>query len=67
MRIVGAGDERSERHPPALNFHVPLIRDFAEAVINKREPCVDGETGRMVAMIEEKIYARGGENEGEPG
>ncbi len=67
MRIVGAGDERSERHPPALNFHVPLIRDFVEAVINKREPCVDGETGRMVAMIEEKIYARGGENEGEPG
>jgi predicted dehydrogenase len=67
MRIVGAGAERIERHPPALNFHVPLIRDFVEAVINKREPWVDGETGRVVAMIEEKIYARDGENQGEPG
>jgi len=28
---------------------------------------VGGQTGRMVAMIEEKIYAKGGENQGEPG
>jgi predicted dehydrogenase len=57
MRIVSREGERCERHPPDANLHAPLISDFVDAVINDREPAVMGETGRLVAMIEEKIYA----------
>lgn len=45
-----------ESHPPAANFHEPLIRDFADAVFTNRTPMVDGEVGRMVALTEEAIY-----------
>jgi predicted dehydrogenase len=58
MRVVSAEGERSETHPPNSNLHLPLIADFVDAVINDREPLVNHETGRMVAMVEEKIYAR---------
>lgn len=58
MRVVCAAGERCETHPPNPNLHLPLIEDFVDAVINDREPLVNQETGRMVAMIEEKIYAR---------
>ena len=57
MRIVSRQGERGENHPPDANLHAPLIRDFAEAVLTGREPLVNSETGRMVAMIEEQIYA----------
>jgi predicted dehydrogenase len=57
MRVVCAAGERSETHSPNPNLHLPLIKDFADAVINDREPFVNHETGRMVAMIEEEIYA----------
>ena len=58
MRIVTAGGERTEAHPPAANIHQPLIDDFVDAVINDREPRVGGEIGKMVAEIEERIYSR---------
>lgn len=48
--------ERLEALPPAANFHQPLIDDFAQAVIEDREPQVDGEIGREVTRIEEAIY-----------
>ncbi|NOT46575.1 MAG: Gfo/Idh/MocA family oxidoreductase, partial [Acidobacteria bacterium] len=50
--------ERNESHPPHANIHQPLIEDFADAVRTGREPRVGGETGRMVAAIEDKIYGR---------
>lgn len=56
MRVRGSGGERVEHHPPSANLHLPLIQDFVEAVLTKREPLVDGEIGRMVAEIEEKLY-----------
>jgi predicted dehydrogenase len=58
MRIMSGDEERREDHPPQPNLHEPLIRDFVNAVIDDREPSVNGETGRMVAMITEKIYGR---------
>ncbi len=58
MRIVTAGGERTEAHPPAANIHQPLIDDFVDAVMNDREPRVGGEIGKMVAEIEERIYSR---------
>jgi hypothetical protein len=53
--VCGA-EERWETHSPHPNLHLPLIEDFVDAVINDREPLVNHETGRTVAMIEEKIY-----------
>jgi len=66
MRVLTDKGERSESHPPEPNFHEPLIRDFVDAVMNKREPGVGGDTGRMVAMMEEAIYATNREHDGEP-
>ena len=56
LRVVSTQDERIESHPPAANWHAPLIQDFVAAVFDDREPTVNGETGRSVAMIEERIY-----------
>ena len=56
LRVVGTQDDRIESHPPAANWHAPLIQDFVAAVLDDREPAVNGEIGRSVAMIEEQIY-----------
>jgi predicted dehydrogenase len=48
--------ERTESHPPHANIHLPLIEDFADAVLKHRDPRVGGETGRSIAMLEDQIY-----------
>ena len=54
---VTTGDGvRSETHPPHSNLHLPLIDDFTRAVIERREPAVDGPMGREVARVIEEIY-----------
>lgn len=58
IKIKTAAGEHEESHPPAANFHVPLIEEFADAVLNGREPRVSGETGRLIAGLEDEIYAR---------
>jgi predicted dehydrogenase len=57
MRIVSEKGERTESHPPAANFHQPLIDEFIGAILEDREPAVGGAIGRQVACIEEQIYA----------
>jgi predicted dehydrogenase len=59
MRVISDQGERVELHPPDANLHAPLIRDFVEAVLSDREPAVNGETGRAVALIEDEIYEQG--------
>ena len=56
MRVITDGGERTETHPNAMNIHQPLIEDFANAVLENRDPVVTGEIGRAVAIVEEKIY-----------
>jgi predicted dehydrogenase len=56
MRVINGQGVRTESHPPAANLHAPLIEDFADAVLTGREPLVNGEIGRAVAVIEEEIY-----------
>jgi predicted dehydrogenase len=56
IRITSAKGQQSESHPPAANIHQPLIEDFADAIIQNREPRVTGETGRLVAVLEDEIY-----------
>lgn len=54
--IKTANGERLEFYPPHENIHLPLIADFTEAVLHNREPRVTGETGRLIAQLEEEIY-----------
>ncbi|PYS69364.1 MAG: hypothetical protein DMF69_17250 [Acidobacteria bacterium] len=56
LRVVSEQGERVESHVNAANIHQPLIEDFARAVLENREPIVDGEIGRAVAAIEDDIY-----------
>lgn len=44
-------------HPPHPNLHLPLIEDFTNAVIEDREPAVDGKIGYEVQRLEDEIYA----------
>lgn len=50
------GSEVTESHPPHPNFHLPLINDFTQAVLESRRPGVPGEVGREVNLVEELIY-----------
>ena len=59
LRIRQGSDERVEPHPPASNFHLPLIEDFVDAVVDDREPGVTGDIGREIARLEQAIYANG--------
>jgi predicted dehydrogenase len=58
IRVLTASGTRTEAHPPDKNFHLPLIEDFARAVIEDREPAVGGGTGRTIAVLEDRIYSR---------
>ena len=58
LRIISAGGERSEKHPPHSNIHQPLIDNFTRAVLEDREPQVNGDVGREVSRIIEEIYHR---------
>ena len=58
LRIVTPAGERLETHAPAANLHAPLVEDFVGAVLHGRAPAVTGEIGRVVALLEDTIYAR---------
>ena len=55
LRVSSEAGERVETLPPAANIHAPLIEDFAQAVLENREPMVTGEIGRTVSQLEEQI------------
>jgi predicted dehydrogenase len=57
IKISTPKRERTEMHPPHANLHLPLVEDFVQAILNHRNPQVDGQVGREVARIEEMIYA----------
>jgi len=56
VRVVAGNGERTETLLTAANPHQPLIEDFVAAVSTGRDPAVNGEIGRAVALIEEEIY-----------
>ena len=49
-------EERRESLPPDPNFHQPLIQEFADSVLQNREPDVDGTCGREIASLIDRIY-----------
>lgn len=58
LRIVTSDGERIEAHPPHTNIQLPSIADMTEAILENRQPQVDGQIGREVARIEDIIYRR---------
>ena len=58
IRIKTENGERIESHPNHQNAHQPLIEDFTKAVLENREPQVPGETGKLIALLEDEIYKR---------
>ena len=56
MTVNIGGEVRNELHPPAANFHAPLIENFADAVLRNKTPEVNGECGRVIASLIERIY-----------
>jgi predicted dehydrogenase len=56
MKVVTSFEVRLEDHPPNPNFHEPLIEDFMKAVIENRQPRVNGGIGREVNRILSEAY-----------
>ena len=56
LKLRIGNNERIEFHPPAANVHQPLIAEFTEAVLANREPKITGETGKLITILEERIY-----------
>ncbi len=52
-----SGDRKLEC-PPDKNFHLPLIKDFTEAVLSDSTPVVGGEIGMEVNHILSEIYGQ---------
>jgi predicted dehydrogenase len=57
LQVSSEAGERVESLRPAANIHAPLLEDFAQAVLENREPIVNGEIGRAVAELEDQIGA----------
>jgi predicted dehydrogenase len=57
LRVITKAGIREESHPAASNLHAPLIDDFARAILEDREPLVNGAIGLTVARIEEAIIS----------
>ena len=57
MVIKTRQTEQSEKHPSHPNLHLPLVKDFTDAVLEDREPTVNQEIGYMVQCLEDEIYA----------
>ena len=57
LKVKTAEGMRVEIHPPHMNFHLPLIEDFARAVVEGRLPRVDGRVGEAVSRVLDSIYA----------
>lgn len=48
--------DRTEFYPNHENVHQPLIAQFTESVLENKEPEISGETGKLIAELEDKIY-----------
>jgi len=56
LEIITRDGTIIEDHPPHPNLHFPLIEDFTNSVLQRREPLVNGEVGRAVNRILERVY-----------
>ena len=56
LRIVTKDGEQLEILPPHPNLHLPHIDDFAQAVLEDRQPGVTGVDGKKTSIVLDKIY-----------
>ena len=56
LKLRLGNNETIENHPPNPNFHLPLIEEFTEAILQGKQPEITGETGREINRIIEGIY-----------
>jgi predicted dehydrogenase len=56
LRVKTRDGEHDESHPPHPNLHQPLIEDFTRAVLERRDPVVNGAVGREVSRLLEEAY-----------
>ncbi len=56
LHVWTADGERNEDHPPHQNIHQPLIDDFARAVVEDREPEVNGGVALRVQEVLDQVY-----------
>ncbi len=54
--IKSENGTRTEIHPNYKNVHLPLIAAFTEDVLNNEEPQISGETGKLIAELEDEVY-----------
>ena len=57
ISLITAGGEYRSTLPKAENGHLPLIESFAQAVLHKKAPKVDGSVGLDVQRAIEAVYA----------
>ncbi|GAB5405676.1 MAG: Gfo/Idh/MocA family oxidoreductase [Aureliella sp.] len=56
LLFVKADGKQVEKHPPASNFHQPLIEDFSKALSEGRAPIVSGEVGKWTTDVIQRAY-----------
>ncbi|MFC1675914.1 Gfo/Idh/MocA family protein [Planctomycetota bacterium] len=57
LTVITAEKKWTQQHRRADNLHRPLIEDFARAVLENKDPVVNGTIGKEVALIEQRVYA----------
>jgi len=55
--VMGNGSRHDETLPKHANVHLPLIEDFAAAVLQEKEPVVTGEEGAKTTKIIDAVFA----------
>lgn len=58
--LFTSSGHQQESHPPADNFHAPLITDFTAAIIQERPPEVSGPVGKRTNELIQLAYTDAG-------
>lgn len=57
LSLFNSDGSSTESHPPASNFHTPLIADFSAALQENRSPKVSGQIGKQTSQVIHLAYA----------
>jgi predicted dehydrogenase len=60
LSLFTSDGQQHEVHPPADNFHGPLISDFTAALREQRQPAVSGQIGKRTSELIQLAYADAG-------
>ncbi len=60
LMLSTATGQTQESHPPASNFHGPLIEDFSSALLQHGDPAITGQIGIKTNVIMQMAYENAG-------